>query len=139
MLSRLAPVLCALALVVTACNKHDEPAPAPNEAAKPAPATPTPTPTAAPTPVVPTPADPAAQEIDPSIVLIVPINGDVRIGGTAVPDAELDRMFHAAFVRDKNTQVVFKVDTGVQHSRVVNLMDRAKSAGLRRLAIGTNG
>ena len=56
-----------------------------------------------------------------------------------MPDAELDNLFRAAFTRDKNTQVVLKADKGVAHGRVVNLMERAKHAGLTRLAIATSG
>ena len=83
-----------------------------------------------------------AQEIDPSkasLVLIIPLSGDIDVGGKSIPDAELDNLFRAAFARDKNTQVVLKADKGVQHGRVVNLMERAKQAGLTRLAIGTSG
>ncbi|HTL37560.1 MAG TPA: biopolymer transporter ExbD [Kofleriaceae bacterium] len=83
-----------------------------------------------------------AQEIDPSkqsLVLTVPLQGDVDVGGKSIPDTELDNLFRAAYARDKNTQVVLKADKGVQHGRVVNLMERAKQAGLTRLAIGTSG
>jgi biopolymer transport protein ExbD len=83
-----------------------------------------------------------AQEIDPSkasLVLVIPLTGDVDVGGKRIPDTELDNLFRAAFARDKNTQVVLKADKGVQHGRVVNLMERAKQAGLTRLAIGTSG
>ena len=83
-----------------------------------------------------------AQEIDPakaSLVLEIPISGDVVIGGKAMPDDTVDNVFRAAFQRDKNTQVVLKADKGVAHGRVVNLMERAKQAGLTRLAIGTAG
>ena len=83
-----------------------------------------------------------AQEIDPakaSLVLEIPISGDIVIGGKAMPDATVDNVFRAAFQRDKNTQVVLKADKGVAHGRVVNLMERAKQAGLTRLAIGTSG
>jgi biopolymer transport protein ExbD len=71
-----------------------------------------------------------AQEIDPSkasLVLVIPINGDV------------DNLLRAAFTRDKMTQVIIKADKGVQHGRVVNIMERAKGVGLTRLAIGTSG
>ena len=81
-----------------------------------------------------------AQEIDPtkaSLVLVVPIQGDIDVGGKRIPDSDIDNLFRAAFMRDKNTQVVLKADKGVQHGRVVNLMERAKQAGLSRLAIGT--
>lgn len=83
-----------------------------------------------------------AQEIDPSkasLVLVIPLTGDVDVGGKRIPDTEIDNLFRAAFTRDKNTQVVLKADKGVQHGRVVNIMERAKAAGLTRLAIGTSG
>ena len=83
-----------------------------------------------------------AQEIDPSkasLVLVIPLQGDIDVGGKRIADTDLDNLFRAAFTRDKNTQVVLKADKGVQHGRVVNLMERAKQAGLSRLAIGTGG
>ena len=83
-----------------------------------------------------------AQEIDPSkasLVLVIPIQGDINVGGKTIPDTEIDNLLRAAFARDKNTQVVLKADKGVQHGRVVNIMERAKQAGLTRLAIGTSG
>ncbi|MDX2089856.1 MAG: biopolymer transporter ExbD [Kofleriaceae bacterium] len=84
----------------------------------------------------------AAQDIDPSkasLVLMIPIDGDVNVGGKAMKDAELDALFRAAFAKDKMTQVVLKADKGVSHGKVVNLMERAKQVGLTRLAIGTSG
>ena len=83
-----------------------------------------------------------AQEIDPtktSLVLVIPVNGDVFVGGKQMSSAELDNLFRAAFARDKTTQVVLKADKGVQHGIVVNIMEKAKAAGLTRLAIGTGG
>lgn len=82
----------------------------------------------------------AAQEIDltkKSLVLIIPVSGDVVVNGTAVSDDQLDNMFRRAFMDDKATQVVIQADKGVQHGRVVNVMERAKQSGLTRLAIGT--
>jgi biopolymer transport protein ExbD len=84
----------------------------------------------------------AAQEIDTSkqsLVLVIPLSGDVSVGGKLMHDDQLDAVFHAAFQRDKTTQVVLKADRGVAHGRVVNIMERAKQAGLTRLAIGTSG
>ena len=84
----------------------------------------------------------AAQEIDTSkasLVLVIPLSGDVAVGGKVMRDDQLDDLFRAAFVRDKGTQVVLKADRGVAHGRVVNLMERAKQAGLTKLAIGTSG
>lgn len=83
-----------------------------------------------------------AQEIDPakaSLVLEIPLEGDIVVGGKAMKDDALDNLFRAAFAKDKNTQVVLKADQGVHHGRVVGLMERAKQTGLTRLAIGTAG
>jgi biopolymer transport protein ExbD len=83
-----------------------------------------------------------AQEIDvkgQSLVLVIPISGDVSVGGKIMRDDQLDAVFHAAFQKDKKTQVVLKADRGVAHGRVVNIMERAKQAGLTHLAIGTSG
>ncbi|HRC55784.1 MAG TPA: biopolymer transporter ExbD [Kofleriaceae bacterium] len=84
----------------------------------------------------------AAQEIDPSkasLVLMIPVAGDVVVAGKVVRDADLDSLFSMTFQRDKTTQVVLKADKGVPHGRVVNVMERAKKVGLTRLAIGTGG
>jgi biopolymer transport protein ExbD len=83
-----------------------------------------------------------AQEIDTSkasLVITIPTQGDVEIGGKTMHDADVDAVFQAAFQRDHNTQVILKADKNVIEGRVVNLMERAKDAGLTRLAIGTSG
>jgi biopolymer transport protein ExbD len=72
-----------------------------------------------------------------SLVLEIPLQGDVYIGGKAFTDDQLDNMFRAAFQKDKKTQVILRADRGVQHGRVVNIMERAKQTGLTHLAIGT--
>jgi biopolymer transport protein ExbD len=82
-----------------------------------------------------------AQEIDPtkaSLVLVVPVSGDIQVNNKLVHDADIDNLFRAAFARDKSTQVVLQADRGVSHGRVVDLMERAKAAGLTHLAIGTS-
>lgn len=81
-----------------------------------------------------------AKELDTtkeSLVLEIPLSGDVSVGGKPMTDAKLDEVFTAAYVRSKETQVVIKADKGVSHGRVVNIMERAKQKGLTHLAIGT--
>jgi biopolymer transport protein ExbD len=83
-----------------------------------------------------------AQDIDTSkasLILTIPTQGDIDIGGKTIPDAQIDQVFAAAYGRDKNTQVILKADKAVAHGKVVNIMERAKNAGLTRLAIGTSG
>jgi biopolymer transport protein ExbD len=83
----------------------------------------------------------AAQEIDltkKSLILVVPVQGEIHANGRPIADDQLDNLFRRAFLDDKATQVVIQADKGVQHGRVVNVMERAKQAGLTRLAIGTS-
>lgn len=64
-------------------------------------------------------------------------DGSVYVGKKPVTAAGLDELFEAAAKRDPNTLVVIKADTGVQHGRVVTVMDIARNRGLSRLAIAT--
>jgi biopolymer transport protein ExbD len=82
----------------------------------------------------------ASQEIDLSkqtLILVIPVNGDIVANGTVVKTDQLDNLFRRSFLEDKGTQVVIQADKGVQHGRVVDVMERAKGAGLTKLAIGT--
>lgn len=84
----------------------------------------------------------AAQEIDPgrkSIIVAIQKNGQLQVNGVAVVEADLDRYFQETFNTDADTQVVIKADAGVNHGRVVGVMERAKQVGLKRLAIATKG
>lgn len=81
-------------------------------------------------------------EIDvtkPSLVLEIPPNDKVYVGGKEMSDEALENLFRAAYTRDKLTQVILKADRDVVTGRLVNLMERAKRVGLTRLAIGTGG
>jgi biopolymer transport protein ExbD len=83
-----------------------------------------------------------AAEIDvaaASLVLEVPVAGDVMVAGKRVTDAELDSVLKAAHARGKDTQVIIRAEKGVQHGRVVGIMEQAKAVGLTRLAIQTSG
>lgn len=83
----------------------------------------------------------AAQEIDPSLkslVIEVPAQGSIVVNGVAVDDTDLDNLFRRAFLDDKNTQVVIEAARGVAHGRVIGVMERAKAAGLSKLAVATS-
>lgn len=82
------------------------------------------------------------QEIDPvasSLVVAILPSGEIYVNNEPVNESQLDNIFRTAFARDKNTQVVLKADAGVQHGRVVGVMERAKRIGLTKLAIATSG
>jgi len=82
----------------------------------------------------------ASQEIDlskKSLILVIPANGDIVADGVVVKEDQLDNLFRHKYLEDHDTQVVIQADKAVQHGRVVDAMERAKAAGLTRLAIGT--
>ena len=85
----------------------------------------------------------ASQEIDPgavSLVVTIPPAGKIVVNDQEIADdAQLDNIFRSAFARNKDTQVVIKADAGVNHGRVVGVMEKAKRVGLTRLAIATSG
>ena len=74
---------------------------------------------------------------EPAFVIDVPLAGGAIVAGKPVADDELDRMFRAAAARDREMRVILRADRGVPHGRVVDLMNRARRAGLVQLAIGT--
>ena len=65
------------------------------------------------------------------------VDGAVYIDEEPVTESELDRTFRKAAADDPSTLVVIKADQGVQHGRVVTVMDMARAEGLTRLAIAT--
>ena len=54
-----------------------------------------------------------------------------------IEDDALSREFRAAHARDKETVVILRADREAEHGQVVRVMDMARQANLRRLAIAT--
>lgn len=84
----------------------------------------------------------SSQEIDVaalSLVVEIGSDGTIVIAGKPISGADLDRVFQMAYQSSKDTQVVLKASKGVPHGLVVSVMERAKQAGLTRLAIQTSG
>jgi len=84
--------------------------------------------------------DGAAQEIEPgatSLVVGILASGEVYVNGQQVQDGDLAQIFQESFAKDKDTQIVIQADGEAAHRRVVGVMERAKDAGLRRIAIAT--
>ncbi|HET6610725.1 MAG TPA: biopolymer transporter ExbD [Kofleriaceae bacterium] len=82
----------------------------------------------------------AAHDIDPtkpSLVVAIPLSGDIAVNETTVKEKDLDNLFRSAFARNKETQVVIRADRGVNHGRVVTVMERARKAGLTSFGIAT--
>jgi biopolymer transport protein ExbD len=88
----------------------------------------------------------SAQQIDPtkkSVVVDIAKSGEIAITdaekSVTVTQEQLGAAFKAAFEVSPLTQLVIRADKGVEHGRVVSVMELAKDAGLGRMAIQTRG
>src|SRR5262245_21752460 len=82
----------------------------------------------------------AAKEIASSardVTVAITTDGKMVVDGKETSADSLRALFVAAQKRDPDTQVVVQADEATHHGRVVAVMELAKSAGLRRLAIAT--
>lgn len=64
-------------------------------------------------------------------------NGHYYLEDQRVSPEDLDARFDDAARADRDTMVVIEADEQTQHQYVVDVMDRAKTSGLHRLAIAT--
>jgi biopolymer transport protein ExbD len=71
------------------------------------------------------------------VTVAVTTDGKLMVGGKAVEPDELKAIFEKARQKDPDAQVIVQADEATHHGRVVGVMELAKSAGLRRLAIAT--
>ena len=82
----------------------------------------------------------AAKEISTTakdVTVAITTDGKMVVDGTEVSADTLRGIFASAAGRDPDTQVVVQADEATHHGRVVAVMELAKAAGLRRLAIAT--
>jgi biopolymer transport protein ExbD len=82
----------------------------------------------------------ATKEISASVkdvTVAITTDGKMVVDGKEVSADSLRRLFDEARARDADTQVVVQADEATHHGRVVAVMELAKAAGLRRLAIAT--
>lgn len=74
---------------------------------------------------------------DEDINIWMTLDGELYIDEVPVDLAGLRTRLQRAADRDPDTLIVIKADTGVEHGRVVQVMDLARARGLSRLAIAT--
>jgi len=82
----------------------------------------------------------ATKEISSSqkdVTVAITTDGKMVVDGKEVSAESLRKIFDDAKARDSETQVVVQADEATHHGRVVAVMELAKAAGLRRLAIAT--
>ena len=78
---------------------------------------------------------------------VTPGKGDLNVGittdgklvldGKLLEPDQLKARFEEAFKADPGTQVIVQADESTHHGRVVGVMELARAAGLKRLAIAT--
>jgi biopolymer transport protein ExbD len=71
------------------------------------------------------------------ITVAITTEGKMMVDGKEVSAEALRQRFVTAQAKDADTQVVVQADEAAHHGRVVAVMELAKAAGLRRLAIAT--
>ena len=82
----------------------------------------------------------STKDITPSasdITVAVTTDGRLIVNGKPIEPDQLRGLFERAHAADPDTQVVVQADESTHHGRVVGVMELAKTAGLRRLAIAT--
>ena len=78
--------------------------------------------------------DVAPSTSDLSVAILA--DGRIVLSGDVVRDDQLEQAFADAKAKDASTLVVIQADEGVPHGKVVEVMEKAKAAGLAQLAIG---
>lgn len=81
----------------------------------------------------------AAGELQKQWVVAVSKKGDIYLNEVRVTIGNLRRQLEAAVGRGEAEVLVVKADKEAFHGRVVAVMDAAKLAGVKRLAIATTG
>ena len=71
------------------------------------------------------------------LTVAITTDGKMVLEGKEVAADTLKARFEEAAKRDPDTQVIVQADEATHHGRVVAVMELAKAAGLRRLAIAT--
>lgn len=71
--------------------------------------------------------------------LIIVMNKDktIYVDGRSISSENLTLLLTKAAQKSRETLVIIQADQDVSHGSVVRMMDRAKKAGLKRLAIAT--
>jgi biopolymer transport protein ExbD len=87
------------------------------------------------TPPTPAPGG-VAVEVPPGVLtLVVGPKRALAIAGKPLADRALDATFRAVATRDKMSKLVLEVDQSIPHAQVVAILDRARAAGISKLAL----
>ncbi|MDB4975583.1 MAG: ExbD/TolR family transport energizing protein [Myxococcaceae bacterium] len=83
------------------------------------------------------PAATHGEEVQTIFSVAIPKSGELLIDGEPASDASLHERAKRALAKDKELRAVIQADGDVPHRRVIDVLDRLKSAGLTRVAFGS--
>jgi biopolymer transport protein ExbD len=82
-------------------------------------------------------ASSSAERAPQVLAVSIDARGVVHHGLEALSPTSLDEFFEREAARDRSRVVLLRADAAVPHGLVVSVMDSARRAGLRRIAIGS--
>ena len=77
------------------------------------------------------------EDVQTIFSVAIPKSGALLIDGEPVSDESLQARATLALGKDKQVRAVIQADGDVSHRRVIDVLDRLKSAGLTKVAFGT--
>jgi len=77
------------------------------------------------------------EEVQSIFSVVIDKRGQLLIDGVAADETALGERARAALAKDKELRAVIQADGDVPHRRVIDVLDRLKSAGLTKVAFGT--
>jgi len=77
------------------------------------------------------------EELQTIFSVVIAKDGQLMIDGQNADEQALDQRARAALAKDKELRAVIQADGDVPHRRVIDVLDRLKSAGLTKVAFGT--
>lgn len=75
------------------------------------------------------------QQEKENITLVMDSNGKIYLKGKKIKDSELEKKIHLLVEKKDMIHLVLQADKEARHGRVVQIMDLAKSAGIRSIII----
>lgn len=77
------------------------------------------------------------EEVQSIFSVVIDKSGKLLVDGEAADENALAERAKAALAKDKELRAVIQADGDVSHRRVIDVLDRLKSAGLTKVAFGT--
>ena len=77
------------------------------------------------------------EEVQSIFSVVIDKSGKLLIDGEVSDETTLGTRAKAALAKDKDLRAVIQADGDVPHRRVIDVLDRLKSAGLTKVAFGT--